>query len=564
MQKESEKTLDEHYSLVYFLQNQAILHLEPYSKAIQCSSFKEASNITQLKLIAEDRPYFLPDFLDEDNSLIFDEGNDYKIRAKVIVDPHGTKGVNSTKQFVVNDLQTALKIAQDSDVIYLERGDYDCSKKSNKTLQIKKSVSIIGSSKSDVKICGSIVKWESCKKLYLSNLQIEVNGSNLDERAEPVQNGISEDIYLLGGRTEINGCIIESSANTSLYVIGNNENTTELHVTFSIFDGLEECQRMICPKGSRIRMEFENCYASDSLSFITFIDHDDSHQDCSYFFIDSTFSHIQDAIHISPMKTSNFSLNISGCLFELSQWDEEVKSVGVHLESGNGICIKGNVFYLNSLDSSAIYLKDVRYGLIELNHIESTSDAIRTTSIAEGIAVHNFIDEVRLNNNIVNGARIGYHFSSSNIEKGPNLFSLSNCEASFCSVGLLFELKQSQLPRSLCIHSLKLSNSNYGLMMNTEFTHNDESKVQISGSTINDVPIPFLFHKKFIDRVRMIDNSFTHTLDYESMDPADADLRTKMFFYLATVKNLPYRVAFERDDYVIIENERSYIDLVSS
>merc|ERR1719510_359178 len=52
-----------------------------------------------------------------------------RLKAKIIVDRNQTKGVDHGKtQFVVNDIETALKIAKNGDTIFLEEGEYNGKK----------------------------------------------------------------------------------------------------------------------------------------------------------------------------------------------------------------------------------------------------------------------------------------------------------------------------------------------------------------------------------------------------------------------------------------------------
>jgi hypothetical protein len=175
-----------------------------------------------------------------------DEISADRAAARIVVDEtSATRGV-CNGQFLLNDLESALRIAKSGDVIFLEAGTYspksspensDVSvKKKKAAFEIRKSVTIVGCSTSKAIISGSLVKWGDGNAIF-KRLKLEV-GVDIDS---------DDDIYLMEGTTILENCVVESPVNTCIYVISSGiQSETALKVKHCIFDGLESCRRMIC------------------------------------------------------------------------------------------------------------------------------------------------------------------------------------------------------------------------------------------------------------------------------------------------------------------------------
>ncbi|QQP53638.1 Uncharacterized protein FKW44_006178, partial [Caligus rogercresseyi] len=132
----------------------------------------------------------------------------------------------------------------------------------------------------------------------------------------------------------------------------------------------------------------ENCYVSDCLSFITLIDPEESLVgNTSYIFKDSTFSQMQDIIHISPMSQSRYDFCAMGCIFDICIIDDDVT-----------IQVKNNKFSLFDLDSKALFLRDVHSGVIEMSIVELLGESPRATSLSEGISLLGLTEELVIQN----------------------------------------------------------------------------------------------------------------------------------------------------------------------
>merc|ERR1719323_730628 len=90
-------------------------------------------------------------------------------RAKIIVDLRRSKGViNDKTQCVVNDIDSAIRIAKDGDTIFLEEGAYiggQFGEKKNKIkeqfIEVNKNIEIVGAKTSRVHLIGSVIKKSS-------------------------------------------------------------------------------------------------------------------------------------------------------------------------------------------------------------------------------------------------------------------------------------------------------------------------------------------------------------------------------------------------------------------
>ena len=162
--------------------------------------------------------------------------------AKIVVGENLEKGVSEDGRFRLNDLESALRIAKDGDVIFLEAGSYSPKKKSTgakkkkASFEVRKAVTIVGCSTSKAVISGSLVKWGR-GQLVLRRLKLEI-GVDIDS---------DDDVYLMEGSTVIDRCVIESPVNTCIYVISDSKDVeTKLDIRYCHLDGLENCRRMIC------------------------------------------------------------------------------------------------------------------------------------------------------------------------------------------------------------------------------------------------------------------------------------------------------------------------------
>ena len=142
-----------------------------------------------------------------------------RLTAKIIVDRNRQKGVVHGKtQFVVNDVDSALRIAKDGDTIFLEEGTYTAKQLGKKEdgskepiIDITKNVQMIGIHTSKVRIVGSIVK-RSAGQVIFRNITFLVGHDH----------GSRESIYAMCGHTKLIDCSIRTTANTAIHLISQN------------------------------------------------------------------------------------------------------------------------------------------------------------------------------------------------------------------------------------------------------------------------------------------------------------------------------------------------------
>ncbi len=180
-----------------------------------------------------------------------------RICARIIVDPRVRQSYvaavgkdDKRQQLVVKDLHTALRVAKQNDLIFLEEGVYEPppwppkfnekrekqGKRRLKPLfEFARGVHVVGASTSKTVISGSLVK-HSKGMLILRRLKLQIGTTPESD----------DDAYFIEGDTLIRQCVVESPVDTAMFVISrSSEVPTCLSIDLSVLDGQETCKRLI-------------------------------------------------------------------------------------------------------------------------------------------------------------------------------------------------------------------------------------------------------------------------------------------------------------------------------
>ena len=123
----------------------------------------------------------------------------------------GERGYKDGK-FHVQDCTSALKLAQNGGIIFLENGDYSAETffdVKQKSQDLEKVITIIGASTNECSIHGTI-KIHAQHKVTFKRIKFEIGDS-------PESN---DAIYVLGGNVVFISCLLEATVNTLWYLIG--------------------------------------------------------------------------------------------------------------------------------------------------------------------------------------------------------------------------------------------------------------------------------------------------------------------------------------------------------
>lgn len=496
--------------------------------------------------------------------------------ARIIVNLKGEKVVRDDK-FYVTDLPTALKLAKDGQTIFLENGTYSPSAESSDSktdkknsngskaapkkpiFEFRKNITIIGASTSRTIISGSFVKW-GMERLMFRRLKLEI-GLDIDA---------NDDAYFMEGSTVMENVVIESPVNTAMYVISPNFlQQTEVTFKHCIFDGLENCRRMIAFEGTRPTITVESCYASDLFSFITVISPEEV-SSAVIAVINSVFTELQDGLKMIVHHSSNIAVSLAGCHLELLQYSPEVPSHGFSLTGGTAR-IYGNLIFCQNLDSVGFSLHSLRRADIEVNMVESSRDEPRQVALGQGIVLSDNIT-VNLASTEAVGMRVGFQLSNSYPEN--NEIVVKDCGAKECSLGFHVkgtataeELAEDPTARNL---DSTLIQNHFASCFHGILCDDPRSRLGLYGCSFYDVLKPIVLLQSNLHQVKICGSEFKHTRDYAKVDielvvdESDVDHKTmskaeviekKLAFHLASKENLPFQLSVDMDMFSKIANE---------
>ena len=448
----------EKYSLLESYFGEAECQLGNYKQAVEgcASAIDQYFSIGHSQVSFESRMFSarqnffgrLVDEWDINNSLNLDRKLDVdmlngdaeienRAKAKIIVDMNRKKGlINDKTQFVVNDIDSALRIAKDGDIIFLEEGTYSGTKlgkkkdgTEEKMIEVLKNIEIIGIKTSKVRLIGSIIK-NSKGQATFRNITFQVGKDQ----------GSSESIYAMSGVTKIVDCCIKSPANTAIHVISESPGQdTVLELNFCVIDGMNFCERVISFEGYRPVINVQNCHVSDAMSFCVVLA-PDSKCSVSMVVIHSLFLNVQDGIKIILHHESLGppSVVIIGCHFELIAYRTEDGSPSIAVCQTAGIAkLENNYIYVRSHDvpSTGISLHSLQYAKLAMNSIASTAEVPRQFSVSKGIMITECL-KTEIESTEISGMRVGIKVANK-IEEEDNAVKIQDCSIRHCSVGLL-------------------------------------------------------------------------------------------------------------------------------
>ena len=539
----------------------------------------------------------------------------YRSRAKIIVDANRQKGMTNDKtQFVVNDIDSALRIAKDGDVIFLEEGTYIGSKVGKKKdgsqermIEVLKNVEIIGFQTSRVRLVGSVVK-RSQGKVIFRNITFQVGKDQ----------GSGESIYAMSGTTQLLDCCIKSPANTAIHVINDQpDKETVLELDFCVIDGMNYCERILSFEGFHPVINIKNCYVSDSLSFCVVLAPE---LKCAVNMtvLNSLFIHVQDGIkvilhHESPGPPI---VQVRGCHFELSAYRTEDGSPSIAFcQTAGNVILENNYINMLSHDvlSTGFSLHSLQSAKLTMNMIKSTTEVPRQFSISQGIMITECL-KTEIESTEINGMRVGIKLANK-IEHEINSVKIQDCSIQCCSLGLLMseswnhsesvqQNKNSKRkpspsseddnnskdnikrpseegnilvlnPSRLC-ELLSKQKEEYvvpniylkmtGCLFDTSYygVMNETGKGQLclAQNTFQNIPKAVLLNHSCLDtdKVELCFNEFqlTETFDCTDTnldDPQEVEnLRRTLYIHFSVYENLPHRIAYEAKDYFVVSS----------
>ena len=546
----------------------------------------------------------------------------YRTQAKIIVDVNREKGmINGKTQFVVNDIDSALRIAKDSDKIFLEEGTYigkQVGKKKDgseeRMIEVLKNVEIIGCHTSRVRLVGSIVK-RSHGKVTFRNITFQVGKDQ----------GSGESIYAMSGTTQMIDCCIKTPANTAIHVISDNPGKrTILELDFCVIDGMNYCERILSFEGFCPVISVKNCYVSDSLSFCVVLAPE---LKCSVNMtvLNSLFIHVQDGIkiilhHESPGPPI---VQICGCHFELSAYRTEDGSPSIAFCQTAGIAnLENNYINMLSHDvpSTGFSLHSLQSAKLTMNMIKSTAEVPRQFSISKGIMITECL-KTEIQSTEINGMRVGIELANK-IDHEVNSIKIQDCFIKCCSLGLLMSdswnqgegvqqnksSKSKSSPRSeddsnsagdtqqpneegniLVTNPSKLfdllskqkdeyivpniflkltgclfDTSYYGVMNET-----GKGQICLSQNTFQNIPKAVLLNHSCLDtdKVELCLNEFQLTEAFDCTntnfnDPKEVEnLRRTLYIHFSLYENLSHRIAYDGKGYFVISSHHDQMFL---
>ena len=534
------------------------------------------------------------------DSLDIDSVEECRSNAKIVVDANRKKGmINNKTQFVVNDIDSALRIAKDGDTIFLEEGTYSGCKSGKKKdgtkqkmIEILKDVTIIGIHTSKVRLLGSIVK-KSKGKVTFQNVTFQVGK---DQES-------ADSIYLMSGNTTMTNCCIKSPVNTAVNVISDSPvHDTSLDLIFCIIDGMQLCERILNFEGFRPVINIENCHVSDTLGFCVIIKPDSK---CSVKMnvLNTLFIGVQDGIkimlhHDSPVPST---FEVRGCHFELKAHRKEDGSPSIAYCQTSGVAkLENNYIYIHDHDApyTGISLHSLKLAEITMNLIESTAEVPRQFSNSQGVMITECLKTVIASTEI-NGMRIGIKFANK-IENEDDSVKIDDSIIKCCSVGLLISKSQPELitldgpdnvpqqteneedgnilvTNSSKLHRLQLKLKDdyvlpniylkmtgcffdtcyYGLMNETE-----KGQISLEQNTFNDIPKAILLSNECLgeEKVELVLNEFqlSESFDYSDINFEESreveNLRRVMYIQFSVNANIPHRIAYQKCEYFLVSS----------
>lgn len=481
--------------------------------------------------------------------------------AKIIVQNGGPRGYVDG-QFRVQDLESALRIAKDGDMIFLEPGVY-CGKlrkedspskwkpSERHVLEIYKAVTICGSNARDVIIRGSLVKWGKGNTTFV-RVTLEI-GQDKDD---------SDNVYIMEGYTQFAACHIKAPVNTAFYVIGHSAETScDLVFRYCLLDGMDTCYRFVAHEGPKFKQVLLHaCLVRNMYSFLTVIDTEyqlNGHIRVEY----CNFLDVQDGFKLVIHHESQCVSFYLGCQMDLVLKDQDALSHGFS-QTGGKCIIKKCTIHGKHTDFIGISLHSLKDAHIANVLIDCIPELHKQVALSEGISgSENKVTTIA--NCKTDCLRLGYKLSNAFMEEF-DVCVVKNCSAYECSVGFLIgersqdeccpEVLQGEANMHVTLSNFEADTCHYGLMNQCK-----EAIMEVTQCTFTDVAKPIILSKASIRQgLEIGGNVFKFPLidDSDDDDEAEEAIRKKMYCLFALHKNLPLRLAYERGEFVHISSEK--------
>jgi len=510
-----------------------------YFKIVKYKLFREgismfSSHVSNVELVSFEELFsvrkkifekFL-DYMDDAGGGSVHEINKDRASATIIVDKQGERGFKEGK-FHVQNLESALKLAQNGGTIFLENGDYSTESffdVKQKSVDPNKIISIIGASTNDCSIHGTVKVW-AAQKVIFKRIKFEV-GDTPDS---------NDAIYILGGNIVFSSCLLEATVNTLWYLIGQESATSMLTVQHCVVDGLESCQRAVTLQGKNVSVRLEDSILKDMFSVLTVLETVYA-DNISVILRGCDIEDVQTCVDLSSPGTGVFC-DISSCSISLVLYDQDAPMDAVKVDGGDRVTADSNNIAFKHIDGKGFFIRNVAEVALSMNCIKTPNTVDRKLAVGEAIATEN-VDKILVENHHILGFRIGVKLSQTVV------VDIRQALVESCAVGIL--IVKSRKHKKVSVVDSIMRTVYYGVM--GEDTH---TVLSLKENKFIDIPKALLLCKEMISTLKEEHCAYLLSREYTTSNQADI-LEAEMNLYLATTENLPHRVAYEREDVQLV------------
>jgi len=466
------------------------------------------------------------DYMDDAGGGSVHEINKDRASATIIVNIQGERGFKEGK-FHVQNLESALKLAQNGGTIFLENGDHSTGSffdVKQKSADPNKIITIIGASTNDCSIHGTIKVFAS-QKVIFKRIKFEV-GDTPDS---------NDAIYILGGNIIFSSCLLEATVNTLWYLIGQESATTMLTVQHCVVDGLESCQRAVTLQGKNVSVRLEDSILKDMFSVLTVLKNVYA-DNVSVTLIGCDIEDVQTCVDLSSPGT-RVLCRISSCNISLVLYDQDAPMDAVKVDGGDNVTADNNNLSFKHIDGKGFFIRNVAEVSLTKNCITTPNTVDRKLAVGEAIATEN-VEKLLVEKHHIVGFRIGVKLSQTVVVDIKQVLLES------CAVGIL--VVKSKKHKKVNVVDSILRTVYYGVM-----GEDTNTVLSLKGDQFIDIPKALLLCKEMINTLKEEQCVYLLSREYTTSNQADT-LEAEMNLYLATTENLPHRVAYEREDVQLV------------
>eukprot|EP00092_Neocalanus_flemingeri_P000284 GFUD01000304.1.p1 GENE.GFUD01000304.1~~GFUD01000304.1.p1 ORF type:complete len:719 (+),score=214.29 GFUD01000304.1:251-2407(+) len=471
------------------------------------------------------------DFMDDDGGGLEHEIRNDRDSATIIVDVNGEKGFKEGK-FHVQDLSSALKLAQNGGIIFLENGDYTSDTffdVKQKSLDPQKLITIIGATTNECSIHGTI-KIQAEQRVTFKRIKFEIGDSAESNDA----------IYILKGHAVFSCCLLEATVNTLWYLIGQESSSTELTVQHCVVDGLESCQRAVTFQGQNVTLKLVQSLFRDMFSVVTVLEREGGLggqiKNISLMMDGCGVEDVQTGLHLA-LSTNVAICHMTCCYVTLVLYDQDGDMGAVEVSGGQAVTADNNNIDFKHIDGKGFSVKDVNDVSLDRNCVKSTNEVDRKLAIGEAVVAEN-VENLVLEKIHLSGFRIGVKI------KQALTVLIRNSLIERCSVGI--SVLKSRQQKKLSVVDSIFQTMYYGVM-----GEDPRTVLTLQGSQFIDIPKALILCQEMVARLKEEKCAFLLSREYTTSCQADT-LEAEMNLYLATSENLPHRVAYEREDIQLV------------